>query len=438
MKAPLTLLALGAALLSPLSPLAPSYAAGETCRGVPATVVGTPGAKVTGTEGPDVIVSGGAVEVRALGGDDLVCTTASAPPVPASLGPGVTVFGGAGDDVVDRSGDTGPDASGNVYPEAGRDTVVGSPSADFVLSQDGEVDTVSLGAGDDTWNGQQFEREAAAEPDVVDLGPGDDAAQVGSAYSPDGSLTGGDGVDSLYFMLPRRGSFTVDAGAGVLRRGDDVQQRFSGFDAYSASGPSDRTTWRFLGSERPEEVSSLGIGLRSADLGGGHDVLVQGAYAVDGKWAADLRGGGGHDTLSLLGTSRTEVDLDLAERRLRVDDERRSASVRGFEDVSAEGSGVSLRGTRRADTLTVRSCRAGEVNGRGGDDVITIQKLTGHRACLESTVRKAYGGAGADVLTGGPERELLDGGRGYDAADGGPGRDTCLSVEQRTSCGRRR
>ena len=60
---------LGAALLAPVGTAA---AAGETCQGQAATIVGTPGGQITGTEGADVIVTNDARRVDALGGDDLV------------------------------------------------------------------------------------------------------------------------------------------------------------------------------------------------------------------------------------------------------------------------------------------------------------------------------------------------------------------------------
>ena len=68
---------LGLALLSPLTA---ANAAGETCRGEAATIVGTPGNPallgsdgVTGTEGRDVVVTNGAAKVSTLGGDDVIC-----------------------------------------------------------------------------------------------------------------------------------------------------------------------------------------------------------------------------------------------------------------------------------------------------------------------------------------------------------------------------
>lgn len=60
--------------LTLLTPAQTATAAAETCLGRPATVVGT-GPTVTGTEGRDVIVSGTATTIEALGGDDVVCVS---------------------------------------------------------------------------------------------------------------------------------------------------------------------------------------------------------------------------------------------------------------------------------------------------------------------------------------------------------------------------
>lgn len=50
---------------------APATGAGETCRGLVATIVVT-GGEVSGTEGPDVVVITGPADVDTLGGDDVV------------------------------------------------------------------------------------------------------------------------------------------------------------------------------------------------------------------------------------------------------------------------------------------------------------------------------------------------------------------------------
>src|SRR5687768_15376507 len=103
----------------------PSGAAGETCQGQSATVVGSPQTyQLTGTEARDVIVTNGAYQTSALGGDDLVCVT----------GRNATISGGhlqagAGNDVVDATGLTGFGAT--VQLGAGSDRFEGSSERDF-------------------------------------------------------------------------------------------------------------------------------------------------------------------------------------------------------------------------------------------------------------------------------------------------------------------
>jgi Ca2+-binding RTX toxin-like protein len=88
---------------SSCSPVAP-----PTCKGKPATIVGTEGTDVRkGTSGKDVIVGlGGNDKLSGLAGNDLIC-------------------GGAGKDTL--KGGKGND---KLYGEAGKDTLKGGPGKD--------------------------------------------------------------------------------------------------------------------------------------------------------------------------------------------------------------------------------------------------------------------------------------------------------------------
>lgn len=133
----LTALALAAATAGSSLMQPPASAAAETCWARPATLVGTPGGTVTGTERPDVVVTYGAGRVVGLGGDDVVCVT----------GPATTV------DI-----DTG---SGN--------DVVEMEAADPSTALD-----LRLGEGDDQWSGSRD----PAPGTTIDGGPGTDSVQV--------------------------------------------------------------------------------------------------------------------------------------------------------------------------------------------------------------------------------------------------------------------
>ena len=152
---------LGAALLAPVGTAA---AAGETCQGQAATIVGTPGGQIVGTEGADVIVTNGATRVDALGGDDLVCATgedrgytrcailgAGADTFTASNGGSHMIFAGTAD---------GTDTEADVIRSSGYGLVIsgmaGQPNADIIDLAFGEV----------SWSGIQ------TAPGAVSVGTG--------------------------------------------------------------------------------------------------------------------------------------------------------------------------------------------------------------------------------------------------------------------------
>lgn len=430
------LVALAIALLSPLVLVTPARAAGETCEGIPATLVGAPGSTVTGTDGPDVIVTNGALEVDAGAGDDLVCTTGSIPQPPGV--DAVLVHAGSGDDLVDRRGDTNPGATGLIYPEPGQDTVYGSSAADEVFSQDGERDVIATGDGSDDYELGLGSRSPGGDPDVVDLGAGQDQVNVGPVLDSGTSVDGGAGEDRMSFRLGGRSPFVLDAGAGTLVRRERVLLSFEGFEKYDALALDLRTPWRFVGSAGPDAVLARPGGLRGVDLGPGDDTLALDTPPSLVGARFTLGGGLGRDLLTISGVHPEPVLLDLGSHQLDVGRGALTGPVAGFEDAVATGSRVDLVGSGRANTLTVVSCGDGSVRGLAGDDTLAVRKLTGHRSCQEPVVRSAYGGAGDDTLTGGPDRERLDGGRGHDTGDGGPGHDDCVSIEAATSCERLR
>ena len=94
----LTASMVGTAVLGATFLAAPTaLAAGETCRGEAATIVGTT-PTLHGTAGRDVIVTGSSTDVFAGAGDDLICVTGKGANVNL-----VGVDAGPGDDVVDST-----------------------------------------------------------------------------------------------------------------------------------------------------------------------------------------------------------------------------------------------------------------------------------------------------------------------------------------------
>jgi uncharacterized repeat protein (TIGR01451 family) len=119
-----------------------------SCRGVPATIVGTRGNDVlTGTSGPDVISAlGGDDTVRALAGRDLICAGTGHDYV----GGGSAldrIFGGAGRDRVNGGG--GPD---RIKGNRGADVLRGNRGADRIFGGPG-FDRCRGGAGFDSLRG---------------------------------------------------------------------------------------------------------------------------------------------------------------------------------------------------------------------------------------------------------------------------------------------
>src|SRR5581483_6717925 len=150
-------LALALVLYSlPVGALAPeAQAAGATCLGQPATIVGTNGNDIiNGTNGDDVIAG--------LGGDDTI----------NGLGGNDTIHGGPGGDVI--QGDAGNDV---IYGDDGNDTLSGGDGQDRIYGGPGNDDLVG-GAGDDQLYGEDGNDSLSGGPgnDVCDGGPGTDQA----------------------------------------------------------------------------------------------------------------------------------------------------------------------------------------------------------------------------------------------------------------------
>lgn len=122
-----------------------------TCRGVPATITGTPNSddRLRGTPGPDVIAGlGGRDTISGYTGRDLICSGGGVDLVRA--GPAADrVFGGRGNDTLMGNG--------------GPDLVAGNPGRDMVIGNRGR-DRLRGGAGFDRCSdGPGFDRERGCE-----------------------------------------------------------------------------------------------------------------------------------------------------------------------------------------------------------------------------------------------------------------------------------
>lgn len=435
----LPLLATGLLTATLLTTTAPSYAAGETCQGQPATIVGQPmQTGLVGTEGRDVVVTNGAYGIDTLGGDDLVCVT-------DVTRPGMVLLRtGAGNDVVDASASqssidaelgTGSD---HYAASAGRDSVV-LGSNDGGGPEDLEADTVvaTTGArpgqsGDQYFTGMRD----VPNPDTLQLA-GDGHVIYWYGIQAPGSQVA---VGSSAELRPALGvgDMVIDAANRTWTEDDAPVLSWTGDITRFGLGAGAPRSLSLLGSDRDEHVGVLlSRGARTVlklALGGGDDSLVM----PDGiGWkGSEYVGGPGEDSVDLW--AGTHMDLDLAKGRLekRFFGTTQRSIVRGWDDVRVGARNLTVLGTKKADDLRFYACTA-TIRGRAGKDTIESYRTGDDGYLLDCDARKSkiriYGDGGNDTLSGSRGKDLLVGGPGRDTLDGNANRDTC-SGEKLTSC----
>jgi Ca2+-binding RTX toxin-like protein len=260
---------LGLVLLAPTSASSAATAGLPICGADRATIVGT-GPTVTGTEGRDVIVTGSATTVRALGGDDTICVTT--PRVAGTMDVGA----GAGDDqVLLRVADLAPGST--IAAGEGRDRFVAG-HADDLLTLDLKLSRLQV--GQDVSSATAFEDAFLMAPEVVIVGDMRDN-DLGF-HGCQAMLRGGNGDDEL-----------------VAVAGDPY------FDDYSFGCDASATIWggpgvdRLRGGHGPDLLD--GEGHRDRVEGRGGDDVVRGGQGTDvllgGKDSDRVKGGRGHDRL---------------------------------------------------------------------------------------------------------------------------------------------
>jgi Ca2+-binding RTX toxin-like protein len=454
----------GLLALAVLGPAPITHAAGETCRGEAATIVGTPANPallgsdgVVGTEGRDVVVTNGAWKVSTLGGDDVVCVTAGG----TSNLKQVVVDAGAGDDVVD--GTTAPDWIAQVDLGAGVDRFEGGAAGSVVRGAhavaapaDTEKDVFVGGAGPDLVESGVV---GQPNPDVIALGDANDSVVYRGLTAPGGSIDGGAGTDQLYpSPLATPGDVVVDNTAGRFLVDQQVMMSWSGMESFW-TGTTDGHELAFVGTEADETLNVNVSGRVRATFGAGDDSFRANQAPRAGS-AVD--GGDGRDHVYVTSESGL-LDLDLGKGTLVADAGSPYATAAlDFEDASLFARRVVLDGTGKGNDLRFSACEA-RVRGRDGADTIarTYDSLFetvfcprfararldggGGRDDLEGTVgrdvlvggggRDELSGAnGNDVLRGGGGNDRLLGGQGRDRADGGPGRKDVCRAEQERRC----
>jgi Ca2+-binding RTX toxin-like protein len=409
------------------------------CQGEAATLVGAGQQVLRGTPGRDVIVTRGVFEVRAGGGDDLICVTRTAGAETGNvhagagadevwivdgrrggftwteLGPGADTFhGGPGWETVWAG--TAPQESESAGPREGRDR-----DAD-VISTGGGADQVVLGD------------PGSALADRVRTGRGPDEVTLQATSMTAGAVLDlGDGGDRITFDWP-----TEDLGAWVLdnRTGTgtlDGQQRlqWSSTEAFVLPEPGANAV-SFVGSDAAESVWASSFD--DIDLGGGDDYFAEDLTQVGATRPGTLHGGAGRDSYNLDESSDgAYVDLAAGRVTFAAHAPLVPLALDGVEDVRVQGGWdpVTVRGDGAANRIEVGGCGA-TVRGGGGDDRILA---TGMTRCRAGSRAVLAGGPGRDVLVGGETPDRLSGGAGRDRADGRAGDDTC-TAEVRISCRR--
>lgn len=136
--------------------------------------------------------------------------------------------------------------------------------------------------------------------------------------------------------------------------------------------------------------------------------------ATIGAGVNELRGGGGDDTYVLHADAIITEEADGGRDAVIILDRALEAGYRLPTNVEMAVVASSLVGNAADNWIT--SQHDGELEGRGGDDVL-------NGGSGDHTLR---GGSGDDVLRGGGGSDRLSGGDGADDLDGGIGRDLLL------------
>lgn len=463
--ATLTALLIGASILAPTGA---ANAAGETCRGEAATIVGT-GGPVVGTDDRDVIVTGTSVKVSGGGGDDLICVT---PLVNFNL---FDIDAGPGNDLVDST--ALPDsAEVTAILGDGADTFVGGIADERVAAgaaasvwvdvpSESERDIIDTGEGiDSVVSGGP----GLANDDEVRTGGGDDTVMWSGVMGAQGFLDAG--ADSDLLIARASGpSFGIDLATQKLSRSGVVEASFASVERLRVDPEPDLGTVAIFGSQAADQVEVHAPAVVWVDLGGGNDSFT--LPRTLGGSRIDL--GAGTDEISVV-SSEGSVDLDLARSTLAMDDSA-TAKVYGVEDASVSAKVATVTGTDRANNLYIVGCsatidggkgkdvirhgnydveleqgydctsgrttlrggsgndtiqgglRADRIYGDGGNDTIS----TGPAA---SGKNKVWGGGGNDKIKGGGDNDVLNGGAGKDNISGSKGRDVAIGGPDRDTC----
>lgn len=269
-------------------PVAPAHAAATVCQGQPATIEGSTGI-ITGTEGNDVIVGHGTdPDIRALGGNDLICTE------------GGDVSTGQGDDSVVSTAAAG--AFTTVYLFGGNDSYVSGPGTSAVIADEMSSFHVVLGGGGTL---ELFPTSTPGTGTVVFGTAGSHLYAFGEKQAKIDLSAQTASVDGLLFVTTKGLRNATATGCKVRMKGNDKR---NDLDAYGhdvvVSGGDGRDLLRRVGNGFDLDLPECGR-YKSVFRG------QAGPDRLSGRLGDDvLIGGSGHDVANGAGgvdTCRAEV-----------------------------------------------------------------------------------------------------------------------------------
>ncbi len=407
-------------------PAPPAGAAGETCLGSAATIVGS--GTVNGTGGNDVIVGSAVADtIDGGGGHDLICGEAGNDRILGGIG-NDHVLDGAGSDVVDLG--AGADTLTTYAVKDPRDVFEGGPDIDSIgydrtatvkvnlrttFADDGEtgeadriagIEVVSGGSGNDTLVGSDG-------PDLLFGGNGHDKLTGGLGADfvngQEGNdflletvvdhaadvIYGGNGTDEVSYANRPATVFIDLNGApysGEYDEGDTVREvenargGRSGDQIVGTSGDN-----RLYGGDGRDSITD-GLGSDTVDGGNGCDYFQQPAV-VDHRDVL-IGGSGACDSVSYsLRTINVSVNLGAptSAQGWMLEDDR----ITTVEGAFTGNGNDTVTGTNAANYLGSHG-GADVINGLGGTD----------------TLSSSDGIGGNDTVNGGPGTDVahIDGG----------------------------
>ncbi|MGI9600634.1 MAG: S8 family serine peptidase [Acidimicrobiales bacterium] len=402
-----------------------------TCRGIPATIVGTVGDdNIVGTPGNDTIVAGnGNDTVDGGGGNDTICGGAG----------NDTLDGGSGNDTID--GETGVD---HLDGGTGADSMFGGPQADHLLGGTGNDFMLgNAGFGDlndvgDTLEGQDGD-------DILDGWVGNDVILGGAGFD---QLLGAVGNDILNGGSDGDDIFAGDgADTAFGQGGNDYIDGGSGGDTLLGFGESD-TIFGGLGSDiinggpgndilRGDDNNDSIFGQGGTDDiagGAGNDFIIglDGNDTIEGDTGDDVvNGGPGVDTVS--GGSQNDTLYGLTGNDILNGDggDDRIFGQIGNDAINGGLGNDFAWGNEQNDVLNDPG-GTNVLNGGPGDDVATggsgPDQIFGDGDNSQAGDDTLLGGGGSDFLLGFAGNDSINSVDGFpDTVNGGPGADNCTT-----------